>query len=71
MSDEIRKFMERSMMEAMYLDLIRKSVGVNEEDYIDTYLLSKEDLKSLIDLALVNGDKEWFMELTNKLAVMI
>lgn len=52
--------------------IFNKTVVVDEifDDFkveeIDTAILSDNDKKILIDTALILGDKEWFMELTNK-----
>ncbi|MBN8192913.1 IDEAL domain-containing protein [Bacillus sp. NTK074B] len=36
----------------------------------DTHVKNKEQIQFLIDLALVTGDQEWFLELTAKLNAM-
>lgn len=33
--------------------------------------LNEQDIKDLIDVALMIGDKEWFMELTEKLNALV
>lgn len=39
-------------------------------DHPDNTDLKTEDIKGLIDIALQIKDREWFMELTHRLAVM-
>lgn len=46
--------------ESLYRQLI-------EEERYRRIKFTKEDILSMIDLALITGDKDWFMELTIRL----
>lgn len=48
-------------------ELIHSAFAEIREQNNHSVQLSKDDLLSLIDLALLTNDKEWFMELTGKL----
>ena len=60
---------ERMLLHAIYTSIFKTIVSQQQESHkvSDNVELDKEQLKSLIDVAIDQGDKEWFLELSDRL----
>jgi hypothetical protein len=58
-------------LDVSFNDLLADVLDINKEEEPENINLDERDIDSMIDLALATGDKEWFVELTEKKAAIV
>jgi hypothetical protein len=71
--DLIEEVYRVSVVKSDNLEVIGKTIPVSSKQIkgiSDSTEINKEQIQSLIDLALATGDQDWFIELSSKLKLM-